>query len=92
MGITYRSQVGRPLTIAEIDANFAYIAYFTGSQSITGSVSASLGFHGNLSVPSIVTFKPIQTPTVVSGSMFLSSSGQYFLESGSAWVRIVTSP
>lgn len=92
MGITYRSQVGRPLTIKEIDDNFAYIAYFTGSQSITGSISASQGFYGQLTTPGVIKFTAISTPAVVTGGMFLSSSGNYFVESGSAWVQVVTNP
>jgi hypothetical protein len=36
MALTYRGTKGSPLTIAEIDSNFAY---FTGSHSITGSLT-----------------------------------------------------
>ena len=45
MGLTYRGDLNRPLTAAEIDGNFQH---FTGSHAVTGSVSASLGFYGNL--------------------------------------------
>jgi len=38
MGITYRSEKGSPLTIEELDNNFRH---FTGSQSITGSLTVS---------------------------------------------------
>ena len=38
MALTYRSTKGSPLTIEEIDNNFAY---FTGSHSITGSLTIS---------------------------------------------------
>jgi len=38
MALTYRGTKGSPLTIAEIDNNFAY---FTGSHSITGSLTIS---------------------------------------------------
>ncbi len=38
MALIFRGQLNRPLTSAEIDANFAY---FTGSQSITGSLTVS---------------------------------------------------
>lgn len=38
MGITYRSEKGSPLTIDELDNNFRY---FTGSQSVTGSLTVS---------------------------------------------------
>lgn len=47
MALTYRGTKGSPLTIAEIDSNFAY---FTGSHSITGSVviDGSLTVSGSL--------------------------------------------
>lgn len=38
MGLTYRSNLDRPLTNTEIDDNFRY---FTGSHSITGSLIVS---------------------------------------------------
>jgi hypothetical protein len=49
MALTYRQTKGSALTIQELDANFAY---FTGSQSITGSliVSGSTTIDGPLYV------------------------------------------
>jgi len=40
-----RSSTNQPLTFAELDGNFEY---FTGSHSVTGSITASQGFYGNL--------------------------------------------
>ncbi len=51
MGLTFRSDLNRPLTVTEIDDNFKH---FTGSHTVsgsieaTGSVTASMGFSGNL--------------------------------------------
>ena len=43
MALTYRSTKGSPLTIEEIDNNFAY---FTGSYTNTGIITA-VGFNGS---------------------------------------------
>lgn len=48
MALTYRGQLNRPLTSAEIDANFAY---FTGSYSVTGSITISSGSSSPLVLP-----------------------------------------
>ena len=45
MGLTYRSNLDRPLNTTEIDDNFRH---FTGSHAVTGSLTASEGFVGNL--------------------------------------------
>lgn len=45
MGLNYRGDLNRPLTAAEIDGNFQH---FTGSHAVTGSVTASLGFYGDV--------------------------------------------
>ena len=59
MALTYRGTKGSPLTIAEIDSNFAY---FTGSHSITGSLTVS----GSLIVSgSILSTEAIQ----ISGTL-----------------------
>lgn len=51
MALTYRSNLSRPLTVAEIDGNFQH---FTGSHTITGTLTISgspaLTVTGNLSV------------------------------------------
>jgi hypothetical protein len=87
MSLTYRSEKGEALTFTELDNNFRY---FTGSHAITGSLTASAGFYGDVTVPQAVTFKPITTPTVVTGGMFYSSSQQFYLESSSQWVPVLT--
>lgn len=45
MGLTYRSNLDRPLNTTEIDDNFRH---FTGSHAVTGSVVATGGFIGSL--------------------------------------------
>jgi hypothetical protein len=51
MALTYRGNLSRPLTVSEIDGNFAH---FTGSHAITGSLTISgspaLIATGNLSI------------------------------------------
>jgi hypothetical protein len=65
MALTYRSTKGSPLTIEEIDNNFAY---FTGSHSITGSLTIS----GSLTVSgSILSTEALQ----VSGALNPVDSG-----------------
>ena len=65
MALTYRSTKGSPLTIEEIDNNFAY---FTGSHSITGSLTIS----GSLIVSgSILSTEALQ----VSGALNPVDSG-----------------
>lgn len=48
MGLTYRSDLNRPLTNTEIDDNFRY---FTGSYAITGSLTISSGSSTPLILP-----------------------------------------
>ena len=65
MALTYRDTKGSPLTIEEIDSNFAY---FTGSHSITGSLTVS----GSLIVSgSILSTEALQ----VSGALNPVDSG-----------------
>ena len=61
MALTFRSTKGSALTIAEMDSNFAH---FTGSHSVTGSLTIS---------GSIITSLPTSEPTV-TGSLWLSGS------------------
>jgi hypothetical protein len=88
MALTYRDSQQIALTNTQIDNNFRY---FTGSYSITGSLTASAGFYGNLTVPGVLTFGEINTPTPISGGMFYSSSGYFYIESGSQWVPVAFS-
>jgi len=43
--LTLRSSTGQPLSFAELDGNFEY---FTGSHAVTGSITATQGFIGNV--------------------------------------------
>ncbi len=61
MALTFRSTKGSALTIAEMDSNFAY---FTGSHSVSGSLSVT---------GSIIVDLPITEPTI-TGSLWLSGS------------------
>jgi hypothetical protein len=73
--LTLRSVKGSALTNDELDGNFEY---FTGSY-----MSAS-------HTPGTLTFNPITTPSVITGGMFYSSSGTFYIESSSTWTPILT--
>ena len=73
--LTLRSIKGSALTNDELDGNFEY---FTGSYYTASHVSGAL------------TFDPISTPSVVTGGMFYSSSGIFYIESSSTWTPILT--
>ena len=79
MGLTYRSNLDRPLTNTEIDDNFRY---FTGSHSITGSliVSESLTTIGS----NIITGSSTVTGSLTTiGSNIITGS---FIASGSSFI------
>lgn len=72
MALTYRSVKESPLTIEEIDSNFAY---FTGSHDVTGSlgITGSLGLTGSLGITGSLTLIGNNTITgsfATSGSLF----------------------
>jgi hypothetical protein len=73
--LTLRKTKGSALTLAEMDGNFEY---FTGSYMTASQV------------PGALTFNPILTPAVVEGGMFYSSSGNFYVESASAWAPVLT--
>lgn len=53
MGLTYRSDLTRALTITELDNNFRH---FTGSHSITGSLTVTGDVNsGNINIDNITT-------------------------------------
>jgi hypothetical protein len=52
--------------------------------TVTGGITASL------TTPDVLTFDPISSPSVVTGGMFYSSSGNFYVESASAWTPILT--
>ena len=66
MGLTYRSDLNRPLTNTEIDNNFRY---FTGSHAITGSLITS----GSSTVIGNTT---ITDGVIITGS-FVSSGSSF---------------
>jgi hypothetical protein len=66
--LTLRSSTGQPLSFAELDGNFEY---FTGSHSVTGSITATQGFIGNVTgTASYAT----STPSAISASYAVTSS------------------
>ena len=72
MGLTYRSDLTRALTITELDNNFRH---FTGSHSVTGSLTVTeTGSFGFLDT----------TNTIFSGSTFVQS----FLASANSTVTV----
>ena len=76
MGLTYRSNLNRPLTNTEIDDNFRY---FTGSHAITGSLitSGSSTIIGNTTLTgSLITSGSSTTigNTTLTGSFYLTGS------------------
>ena len=83
MGLTYRSNLDRPLTNTEIDDNFRY---FTGSHSITGSLTISgSSFIINNTSGAIIT------PTSSFNSLtpsFEGVEGQFLFGSGSDGYKI----
>jgi len=54
------------------------------SVNVTGDITASL------TIPDVLTFDPISTPSVTTGGMFYSSSGAFYIESSSAWAPVLT--
>ena len=91
MALTYRGTKGSPLTIEEIDSNFAY---FTGSHSITGSltVTGSVIISGSLlsTEPLSITgsLLPVDAggtalgdPELYFGELYLSSASVNFMGS-----------
>jgi hypothetical protein len=83
MALTYRGTKGSPLTIAEIDSNFAY---FTGSHSITGSLTISGALY--TTEPLVITgsLLPVDSggtalgdPELYFGELYLSTASVNFM-------------
>jgi len=92
MALTYRGTKGSPLTIEEIDSNFAY---FTGSHSVTGSltVSGSLIVSGSILSTEALQISGTLTPVNSEGSALGSPEfywGELYLSSAS--VNFMGSP
>jgi len=58
--------------------------------TINSSLTVTGGITASLTTPDVLTFDPILTPTVVTGGMFYSSSGNFYVESASAWTSVLT--
>ena len=91
MALTYRGVKGSPLTITEIDSNFAY---FTGSHSITGSltISGSLIVSGSILSTEALQISGALTPVDSNGTL---GSPEYYwgeLYLSSASVNFMGSP
>jgi hypothetical protein len=92
MALTYRSIKGSPLTIEEIDNNFAY---FTGSHSITGSliIDGSIIVSGSILSTEAIQISGTLIPTDSEGSSLGSPEfywGELYLSSAS--VNFMGSP
>lgn len=94
MALTYRSVKGSALTNAELDANFAH---FTGSHSVTGSIttSGSLVVTGSVQVSGLLTLTnasgALLTPTAsLTGNAptFNGTDGQFLFGSGSEGYKL----
>jgi hypothetical protein len=58
--------------------------------TINSSVNVTGGITASLTTPNVLTFDPISTPSVTTGGMFYSSSGNFYIESSSAWAPVLT--
>ena len=79
MGLTYRSDLNRPLTNTEIDNNFRY---FTGSHDITGSLTTSgslITIGSNITTGSLI----VSNSLTIIGSNTITGS---FIASGSSFI------
>ena len=76
MGLIFRSQLNRPLTPSELDANFAY---FTGSQSITGSITISGSIIPVVGDGEITSSFSLGTIDAAWKDIFVSNGSIYFI-------------
>jgi hypothetical protein len=79
MGLTYRSDLNRPLNNTEIDNNFRY---FTGSHDITGSLTVSgstITIGSNVTTGSLI----VSNSLTIIGSNIITGS---FIASGSSFI------
>ena len=74
MALTYRSIKGSPLTIEEIDNTFAY---FTGSHSITGSLT--INPTGSFVLPLSASATPLTGSAYWSGSLLFVYNGTRYM-------------
>ena len=58
--------------------------------TINSSLNVTGGITASLTTPDVLTFDPISTPSVTTGGMFYSSSGNFYIESSSTWAPVLT--
>jgi len=78
MALTYRSTKGSPLTIEEIDNNFAY---FTGSYTNTGIITA-VGFNGSFT--GSIASASYATQALSSSYSLTATSASYAINANNA--------
>ena len=95
MGLTYRKNLGRPLTSDEIDANFEFFTSslggattgsntFVGNQTITGSILISGSIIPNVGVGQLTSSFSLGSPTAAWKDIYVSEGSIKFIKSGSA--------
>jgi hypothetical protein len=85
MALTYRGQLDRPLTSAEIDANFSY---FTGSHSITGSITISGSIVPTVGTGELTSSFSLGSETAAWKDIYVSNGSIKFIQSGSQAVTL----
>jgi hypothetical protein len=58
--------------------------------TINSSLNVTGGITASLTTPDVLTFDPISTPSITTGGMFYSSSGNFYIESSSTWAPVLT--
>ena len=95
MGLTYRKNLGRPLTSDEIDANFEFFTSslggattgsntFVGNQTITGSILISGSIIPNVGVGQTTSSFDLGSETAAWRDIYVSEGSIKFIKSGSA--------
>lgn len=87
MGLTYREGLNRPLTAAEIDGNFQH---FTGSHAVTGSVTVSEGFYGDLIGTATTASYVAEALTAVTASYVAQAETALFAQDSAGQVVEIT--
>lgn len=95
MALTYRSKKGSALTIDELDSNFRH---FTGSHSITGSltitdsatITGSLSISGNGTFTDTVSASGFIHPIATAASQDLATNANYSVNGSKVEVRAIT--
>jgi len=99
MGLTYRKNLGRPLTSDEIDANFEFFTSslggattgsntFVGNQIITGSILISGSIVPAVGVGQTTSSFDLGSPTAAWKDIYVSEGSIKFIKSGSASITL----